>query len=172
MRRISIAEANKNLSNLAKLVKEDGIAILTKHGKDEYVFMSKEYYEDNGLLKRDIIKEIEKGFYRKSDTGEIVHVTADKGIITIYTLRMDEDTPTLLSITTAPEDAVEFRGNEEDVEIRVMPRAQVNETFIEPGYIEDEDEKYKETLEKMLKTKGSFKKVKIMGPLEIIREGR
>ena len=169
MKRISIAEANKNLSSLARIVEKEGIAILTKHGKDCYVFMSKEYYEESGLFEDSVLQEIASGFYRKTAAGDIVHIEEKSGVFTLYSANFSKGSPSLLSIVNAPKEAVDFRSQGETLEVRILPKAQVNETFIERTHMEQEE--HLDAFEKMmLRAEVPLKMVKVTGPLEVLKE--
>ena len=171
MKRISIAEANRNLSSLARIVEEDGIAILTRHGKDRYVFMSMDHYESSGLLRSNFSQEIAQGLFAKTESGEIVYIAEKNGIATVYTAQLDEGTPSFISITTAPMQAVECKAQNDALEVRILPKAQVKESFIEPDYMDEEDKEHIEALKKIMKHKDDeLELIKITGPLEVLKE--
>ena len=50
MKKLPITEANRNFSHITEELEEDGSLILTKHGKDAYVLMTKEEFSKREFL--------------------------------------------------------------------------------------------------------------------------
>ena len=63
MNKMTMKEANRNFSQLAKLVDDEGAVIITKHGKERYVMMTTDVYEGKSAFEAKMIREAEKGLW-------------------------------------------------------------------------------------------------------------
>ena len=63
MNKMTMKEANRNFSKLAKIVDDEGALVITKHGKERYVIMTKEVYDGKSEFEGRMIRAAEKGLW-------------------------------------------------------------------------------------------------------------
>jgi len=164
MNTISMKEANQNFSNAAKLVEENGIIYVTKHGKEKYVMMTIEKFNGKSDFEEKMLKKTSEGFWidqtkqaqenaakaNYNDTGRTlckVYSEGDK----IKFLRLHffegEDIPESCGELTLPLESITFIDGEV---LQIKSREKKNIRYSGAYTKYPEEKKEKEIVEKAL----------------------